>query len=72
MPDVDVHEVLLVHWRYLVELVWQSTRLEADEAEFDVSLALVVDAELFCLDSVVRWLGGFDGRRGDARRDCSD
>jgi hypothetical protein len=40
----------------------QWTRLKEDEANFDVSFALVVDAELFRLDSVVRWLDSADGR----------
>lgn len=56
VPGVDVQDVIQVHRRYLVELMQQWTRLKEDEAEFDLSLALVVDAELFRLDSVVRWL----------------
>ena len=40
----------------------QWTRLKADEADFDLSLALVVDAELSRLDSVIRWLDAADGR----------
>jgi DNA-binding PadR family transcriptional regulator len=62
IPDVDVHEVLQVHRRYLVELMQQWTRLKEDEADYDLSLALVVDAELFRLDSVIRWLDSADGR----------
>ena len=62
LPDVDVADVLQVHRRYLVELMQQWTRLKEDEADFDLSLALVVDAELFRLDSVVRWLDAVDGR----------
>src|SRR6266568_4420179 len=62
VPGVDVHEVIQVHRRYLVELMQQWTRLKEDEAEFDLSLALVVDAELFRLDSVIRWLDAADGR----------
>jgi DNA-binding PadR family transcriptional regulator len=62
MPEIDVHEVLQVHRRYLIELMQQWTRLKEDEAEFDLALALVVDAELFRLDSVVRWLDAADGR----------
>ena len=60
VPGVDVHEVIQVHRRYLVELMQQWTRIKEDEAESDLGLALVVDAELFRLDSVVRWL---DARR---------
>jgi DNA-binding PadR family transcriptional regulator len=62
MPDVDVREVIQVHRRYVVELMQQWTRLKEDEADFDIPLALVVDAELFRLDSVVRWLDAADGR----------
>jgi DNA-binding PadR family transcriptional regulator len=62
MPGVDVHEVIQVHRRYLVELMQQWTRLKEEEADFDLGLALVVDAELYRLDSVVRWLDAADGR----------
>jgi DNA-binding PadR family transcriptional regulator len=62
LPDVDVDEILQVHRRYLVELMQQWTRLKEDEAEFDLGLALVVDAELLRLDSVVRWLDAAAGR----------
>jgi DNA-binding PadR family transcriptional regulator len=62
LPGVDVHEVVQVHRRYLVELMQQWTHLKEDEAEFDLPFALVVDAELFRLDSVIRWLDAADGR----------
>lgn len=62
MSGVDVHEVIQVHRRYVVEVMQQWTRLKEDEAEFDLSFALVVDAELFRLDSVVRWLDTAEGR----------
>jgi len=62
VPGVNVHDVIQVHRRYLVELMQQWTRLKEDEADFDLSFALVVDAELFRLDSVVRWLDSADGR----------
>jgi DNA-binding PadR family transcriptional regulator len=62
MPGVDVHDVIQVHRRYLVELMQQWTRLKEDEADFDLAFALVVDAELFRLDSAVRWLDAADGR----------
>jgi hypothetical protein len=51
-----------VHRRYLVELMQQWTRIKENEAESDLGLALVVDAELFRLDSVIRWLDAADGR----------
>jgi len=63
--------VIQVHRRYLVELMQQWTRLKEDEAEFDLSLALVVDAELFRLDSVIRWLDAADGRLKRAAADAA-
>jgi DNA-binding PadR family transcriptional regulator len=69
VPDVDVHEVVQVHRRYLVELMQQWTRLKEDEAQSDLGLALVVDAELFRLDSVIRWLDAADGRLKRAAAD---
>ncbi len=62
VPGTDVHEVIQAHRRYLVELMQQWTRIKEDEAEFDLGLALVVDAELFRLDAVIRWLDTADGR----------
>ncbi len=62
IPGVDVHEVVQVHRRYLVELMQQWTRLKEDEARLDLNFALVVDAELFRLDSLIRWLDTVDGR----------
>src|SRR4051812_2188898 len=62
VPGVDVHEVVQVHRRYLVELMQQWTRLKEDASADDLGFALVVDAELFRLDSVVRWLDAADGR----------
>jgi hypothetical protein len=62
LPDVDVYEVIQVHRRYIVQLMQQWTRLKEDESRFDIAFALAVDAELFRLDAVVRWLDAADGR----------
>jgi DNA-binding PadR family transcriptional regulator len=62
MPGADVHEVIQVHRRYVVEVMQQWTRLKEDEAELDLGFALVVDAEIFRLDALVRWLDSADGR----------
>src|SRR5712691_11237427 len=43
VPGVDVHEVVQVHRRYLVELMQQWTRLKEDAAVDDLGFALVVD-----------------------------
>src|SRR5437879_10214609 len=62
LPGVDVRDVIQSHRRYLVELMQQWTRIKADAALDDLSLALVVDAELYRLDSLIRWLDAADGR----------
>jgi DNA-binding PadR family transcriptional regulator len=61
-PGVDVGEVIQAHRRYLVQLMQEWTRLKEYSGERDLAFALVVDAELFRLDSVVRWLDAADGR----------
>jgi len=62
VPGVDVHEVVQAHRRYLVELMQEWTRLKEYAADRDLGFALVVDAELFRLDSVIRWLDAAEGR----------
>jgi len=62
VPGTNVPDVIQVHRRYLVELMQQWTRIKEAGARSDLSLALVVDAELFRLDSVIRWLDAADGR----------
>jgi DNA-binding PadR family transcriptional regulator len=62
LPDVDVHEVVQSHRRYLVQLMQEWTRLKEYAADRDLGFGLAVDAELFRLDAVVRWLDAADGR----------
>src|SRR6266566_4682573 len=62
VPGTDAHEVIQAHRVYLLELMQQWTRLKEGEARDDLSLALVVDAELFRLDAVIRWLDSADVR----------
>jgi DNA-binding PadR family transcriptional regulator len=69
LPDVDVFEVIQVHRRYIVQLMQQWTHLKEDESHFDLAFALAVDAELFRLDGVVRWLDAADGRLHRAAMD---
>jgi DNA-binding PadR family transcriptional regulator len=59
---VEVHDVIQAHRRHVVELMQEWTRVKRDAAPDDVSLTLVVDAELFRLDSVVRWLDAAESR----------
>jgi DNA-binding PadR family transcriptional regulator len=67
VPGIDVHEVVQVHRRYGVQLMQQWTRLKEDAAEHEVGLVLAIDAELYRLDSVVRWLDAADSRMRRAR-----
>jgi DNA-binding PadR family transcriptional regulator len=62
VPGVNVHEVIQTHRRHVVELMQEWTRVKRDADSDEVSLALVVDAELFRLDSVVRWLDAAEAR----------
>jgi DNA-binding PadR family transcriptional regulator len=62
VPGANVSEVIQAHRRYLVELMQQWTRIKEDADPADLSLVLAVDAELFRLDAVVRWLDAADGR----------
>ena len=62
VPGANVSEVIQAHRRYLVELMQQWTRIKEDADPADLSLGLAVDAELFRLDAVVRWLDAADGR----------
>ena len=71
LPDVDVYDVIQVHRRYLVQLMQQWTRLKEDEVRFDLAFALAVDAELFRLDAVVRWLDAADGRLRRSRQEST-
>jgi DNA-binding PadR family transcriptional regulator len=62
IPGVDVHDVIQTHRRRIIELMQEWTRMKRDANSEDVNLALVVDAELFRLDSVTRWLDTADAR----------
>jgi DNA-binding PadR family transcriptional regulator len=67
VPGTDVRDVIQAHRRYLVELMQQWTRIKDDDAGDDLSMSLAVDAELFRLDSVVRWLDAAEARIARAR-----
>jgi DNA-binding PadR family transcriptional regulator len=62
VPGVDVHEVVQAHRRGLVEAMQHYTHVKATAPRDDVALALVVDAELFRLEAIVRWLDAADAR----------
>jgi len=61
VPGVDLPAVLQTHRRRLVELMQTYTRMKEDALD-DVRIALVVDAELFRLDALMRWLDAADVR----------
>jgi DNA-binding PadR family transcriptional regulator len=62
VPGTEVHEILQVHRRHVIEVMQRYTRIKATAAADDVALALVADAELFRLEAIVRWLDAADVR----------
>jgi DNA-binding PadR family transcriptional regulator len=62
LPGANVREVIQAHRRYLIQLMQEWTRIKEEEADSDLGLALVVDAELLRLDSVIRWLDAAEAR----------
>lgn len=62
VPGVDMHELLQTHRRQVVEMMQRYTAIKAGAATDDVALALVVDAELFRLEGVERWLTAAEAR----------
>ncbi len=62
VPGIDVADVIQAHRRYIVQLMQQWTRLKEDAEEHELGVALAVDAELFRLDAVIRWLDAADAR----------
>ena len=62
VPGLQVRDVIQTHRRHVVELMQEWTRIKRDAGADELSLTLVVDAELFRLDSVIRWLDAADAR----------
>ena len=56
LPDVDVGTLVQTHRRQLVEMMQRYTRLKEDASDEDLALVLVVDAEIYRLDALIRWL----------------
>jgi DNA-binding PadR family transcriptional regulator len=69
VPGASVAEIIQAHRRYLIQLMQQWTHIKEDSDPADLSLGLAVDAELFRLDSAVRWLDAADGRIKRAKSD---
>ncbi len=72
VPATDVSEVIQAHRRYLVQLMQEWTRLKDDDNGRDFAFSLVVDSELFRIDSVVRWLDAAEARLRRALADGWD
>ena len=62
VPGTDVHEIVQVHRRHVIEVMQRYTQVKAATEADDVALALVADAELFRLEAIVRWLDAADVR----------
>jgi DNA-binding PadR family transcriptional regulator len=62
VPDVDVTELVQVHRRQLVELMQRYTRLKEDVADNELAVALMMDAEIYRIDAMIRWLDAADTR----------
>jgi DNA-binding PadR family transcriptional regulator len=62
VPGADVHDIVQVHRRHMIELMQRYSRMKAEAAPDDIGLVLIADAELFRLESVVRWLDAADTR----------
>ena len=69
VPGIDVGDVIQAHRKHLVEMMQRYTHVKAEAAANDLGLSLVVDAELFRLEGVVRWLDTADVRL--SRRDAT-
>jgi DNA-binding PadR family transcriptional regulator len=69
VPSADVHAVIQAHRRYLVEVMQQWTRIKEEDTGSNLNMSLAVDAELFRLDSVVRWLDAAEARVNRAAAD---
>ena len=62
IPGIDIHELLQVHRRQVIEIMQRYTQVKAAADEEDTALALVADAELFRLEAIIRWLDAADVR----------
>jgi DNA-binding PadR family transcriptional regulator len=67
LPSVDMPELLQAHRRHVLELMQRYTHVKAEATLEDLSLPLIVDAELFRLESVVRWIDAAEARLSQQR-----
>ena len=64
VPGTDVHEVIQAHRRHLMELMQRRTAARRDGTGQSPGRALASYAEMFRLDSVIRWLDAAEGLLG--------
>lgn len=62
VPGVDVADVLESHRQRVVEAMQAFTRIKAQADSEDVALAIMLDAELFRLEGILRWLAAAEVR----------
>jgi len=62
IPHINIHELLQIHRRYFVEMMQHYTHLKSEAPENDVGFALVIDAQIFRLEGIIRWLNAADVR----------
>ena len=62
VPGVDVHDLIQVHRRHLIQSMQRYTAVKVGASADDVALALIVDAELFRIEAAVRWLDAAEVR----------
>ena len=62
IPGIDVHEIVQVHRRHVIETMQRYTQVKAAAFADDTALLLVADAELFRLEAIIRWLDAADAR----------
>jgi DNA-binding PadR family transcriptional regulator len=71
VPGTNVHEVIQAHRRHLIELMQRWTRARPDGAGQNLGHALASYAEMFRLDSVIRWLDAAEGLFGPDPVGCT-
>ncbi|MBM9503293.1 PadR family transcriptional regulator [Actinacidiphila acididurans] len=64
LPGVDLPAMLQAHRTHTIGQMRQYTRLKEDAAD-DLALLLIADAQLYRLESVVRWLDAAQSRLRD-------
>jgi DNA-binding PadR family transcriptional regulator len=61
VAGIAADEVVQDHRRQLIEAMQEYTALKRGAADDELSFVLVVDAQLFRLDAMIRWLDEVDG-----------